>query len=88
MDVENALVAFVEQNDFKKIYRAKTPRTQRKKYFSELGALCAFARVTSISFDTLLCALCGQLSSLVAALPRCDFARGIDYRTSSSSSSS
>jgi hypothetical protein len=21
-----------------------TPRTQRKKYFSELGALCAFAR--------------------------------------------
>jgi hypothetical protein len=27
-----------------KIYRAKTPRTPRKKYFSELGALCAFAR--------------------------------------------
>jgi hypothetical protein len=34
----------VGQNDSTKIYRAKTPRTQRKKYFSELGALCVFAR--------------------------------------------
>jgi len=34
----------VEQNDARKTYRAKTPRTQRKKYFSELGALCVFAR--------------------------------------------
>jgi hypothetical protein len=31
----------------KKIYRAKTPKAQRKisPYFSELGALCVFARV-------------------------------------------
>jgi hypothetical protein len=39
----------VQQNDFNKFYRAKTPRTQRKKYrpnFSELGVLCAFARDT------------------------------------------
>jgi hypothetical protein len=34
----------VQQNNFNKVYRAKTPRTQRKKYFSELGALCVFAR--------------------------------------------
>jgi hypothetical protein len=34
----------VGHNDCKKIYRAKTPRKQRKKYFSELGALCIFAR--------------------------------------------
>jgi hypothetical protein len=30
------------QNDFKKIYPAKTPR--KKSYFSELGPLRAFAR--------------------------------------------
>jgi hypothetical protein len=39
----------VQQNDFNKFYRAKTPRTQRKKYrpnFSELGVLCGFARDT------------------------------------------
>jgi hypothetical protein len=37
----------VEQNRFNKLYRAKTPRAQRKIffYFSELGVLCAFARV-------------------------------------------
>jgi hypothetical protein len=37
----------VQQNDFNKVYRAKTPRAQRKisSYFSELGALCVFARV-------------------------------------------
>jgi hypothetical protein len=37
----------VEQNRFKKIYRAKTQRRKEKclHYFSELGVLCAFARV-------------------------------------------
>ena len=40
-------------NDCKKIYRAKTPRTQREKYFSELGALCVFARVILSSFESL-----------------------------------
>jgi len=36
----------VEQNYVKKIYRAKTPSTQRKThtYIPNLGALCAFAR--------------------------------------------
>jgi hypothetical protein len=41
-----------KQNDFNKVYRAKTPRAQRKYFFSELGApfdlaqdmLCGFAR--------------------------------------------
>jgi hypothetical protein len=36
--------ADVDQNHFKKIYRAKTPRAQRKFLFFELGVLCAFAR--------------------------------------------
>jgi hypothetical protein len=37
----------VEQNHFKKIYRAKTPRRKEKISFclSELGMLCVFARV-------------------------------------------
>jgi hypothetical protein len=37
----------VEQNHFKKIYRAKTPRRKEKIsfYLSELGVLCVFARV-------------------------------------------
>jgi hypothetical protein len=32
-------------NNFNKVFRAKTPRPQRKifSYFSELGVLCAFA---------------------------------------------
>jgi hypothetical protein len=39
--------SFVEQNQFKKIYRVKTPRRKEKIsfYLSELGVLCAFARV-------------------------------------------
>jgi len=43
----------LEQNDFKKLYRAKAPRTQSKIFFycSELGVLCAFAR--AISFPIL-----------------------------------
>jgi hypothetical protein len=37
----------VRQNHFNKVYRAKTPRAQRKisSYLSELGVLCVFARV-------------------------------------------
>jgi hypothetical protein len=37
----------VEQNQFKKIYRAKTPRRKEKIsfYLSEPGVLCVFARV-------------------------------------------
>jgi hypothetical protein len=37
----------VEQNHFKKIYRAKTPRRKEKIFFClfELGVLCVFARV-------------------------------------------
>ena len=37
----------VSHNDFKKVYRAKAPSTQSKtfSYPSELGELCAFARV-------------------------------------------
>jgi len=37
----------LQQNNFNNVYLAKTPRPQRKifSYFSELGVLCAFARV-------------------------------------------
>jgi hypothetical protein len=48
----------LEQNDFKKLYRAKAPRAQSKTFFysSELGVpfdsaqdmLCAFARAISV----------------------------------------
>jgi hypothetical protein len=43
----------LEQNDFKKLYRAKAPRAQSKIFFSssELGVLCVFAR--AISFPIL-----------------------------------
>ena len=37
----------VQQHDFNKVYRAKTPRAQRQIPFdfSELGVLCVFARI-------------------------------------------
>ena len=39
-------ISNVQQKNFTKLYRAKTPRAQRKisSYFSELGVLCVFAR--------------------------------------------
>jgi hypothetical protein len=38
----------VERNDFQKVFRAKTPRRKEKNilYFSELGVLSVFARVS------------------------------------------
>src|SRR6266498_3622721 len=51
----NSAVGFLPlkclQNEFKKIYRAKTPSTQSKTftYFSEPWRLCVFARVTGVS---------------------------------------
>jgi hypothetical protein len=41
----------VEQNRFNKLYRAKTPRAQRKifSYFSELGVLCGSTVLTTLS---------------------------------------
>jgi hypothetical protein len=35
----------VQPNDFKKLYRAKTPRAPKKNIFFELGELCVFARI-------------------------------------------
>jgi hypothetical protein len=39
----------LEQNDFKKVSRAETPRAQKKVFsnFFELGVLCVLARVIS-----------------------------------------
>jgi len=45
----------VRQNNFNKVYRAKTPRAQRKisSHFSELGVLCVFAQLISLPIPEL-----------------------------------
>jgi hypothetical protein len=84
----NPYLLNVRQNDLNKLYRAKTPSTQRKTrtYIPNLGALCAFARDTVFpisfsirNFKYLWLVFC--LISLIQVIPPAEAAGPLSVKT-------